>query len=85
MLNQLENKRKMVMDFISKGEKLMEDPNCPKFLEGHVKKLREAWDDTQEKAQVILASHWSILLILISHWSDPEEGARGQHELLGDI
>ena len=39
------------MDFISKGEKLMEDPNCPKFLEGHVKKLREAWDDTQEKAQ----------------------------------
>merc|ERR1719336_3301936 len=26
-------------------------PNCPKFLEGHVKKLREAWDDTQEKAQ----------------------------------
>ncbi len=33
------------------GEKLMEDPNCPKFLEGHVKKLKEAWDDTNEKAQ----------------------------------
>merc|ERR1719336_1155637 len=26
-------------------------PTAPKFLEGHVKKLREAWDDTQEKAQ----------------------------------
>ena len=51
VLNQLENKRKNVMDFIQKGEKLMEDPNCPKFLEGHVKKLREAWDDTNEKAQ----------------------------------
>jgi len=51
VLNQLENKKKMVMDFISKGEKLMEDPNCPKFLEGHVKKLKEAWDDTNEKAQ----------------------------------
>merc|ERR1711872_1088042 len=51
VLNQLENKRKMVMDFISKGEKLMEDPNCPKFLEGHVKKLKEAWEDTNEKAQ----------------------------------
>jgi len=51
VLNQLENKRKMVMDFISKGEKLMEDPNCPKFLEGHVKKLKEAWDDTNDKAQ----------------------------------
>merc|ERR1712123_125548 len=51
VLNQLENKKKMVMDFISKGEKLMEDPNCPKFLEGHVKKLKEAWDDTNDKAQ----------------------------------
>jgi len=51
VLNSLENKRRMVMDFIAKGEKLMEDPNCPKFLEGHVKKLKEAWDDTNEKAQ----------------------------------
>ena len=51
VLNQLENKRKMVLDFISKGEKLMEDPNCPKFLEGHAKKLKDAWDDTNEKAQ----------------------------------
>ena len=25
----------MVMDFIAKGEKLMEDINCPKFLDGH--------------------------------------------------
>lgn len=51
VLNQLENKRRMVLDFITKGEKLMEDPNCPKFLEGHVKKLKEAWEDTNEKAQ----------------------------------
>ena len=51
VLNSLENKRKMVMDFIAKGEKLMQDPNCPKFLDGHVKKLREAWEDTNEKAQ----------------------------------
>ena len=51
VLNQLENKKKNVMDFINKGEKLMEDPNCPKILEGHVKKLKEAWDDTNEKAQ----------------------------------
>ena len=51
VLNQLENKKKMVLDFISKGKKLMEDPNCPKFLEGHVIKLKEAWDDTNEKAQ----------------------------------
>ena len=50
VLNQLENKRKMVLDFLSKGEKLMEDPNCPKFLEGHAKKLKEAWEETTEKA-----------------------------------
>jgi len=51
-LNSLENKKKMVLDFITKGEKLMQDQNCPKFLEGHVKKLREAWDDTNDKAQI---------------------------------
>ena len=51
-MNSLENKRKMVLDFIAKGEKLMTDQNCPKFLEGHVKKLREAWEDTNEKAQI---------------------------------
>ena len=52
VVNSLENKRKMVLDFIAKGEKLMQDQNCPKFLEGHVKKLREAWEDTNEKAQI---------------------------------
>jgi len=50
VLNQLGNKRQMVLDFLSKGEKLMEDPNCPKFLEGHAKKLKEAWEETTEKA-----------------------------------
>ena len=33
VLNSLENKRKMVMDFIAKGEKLMTDPNCPKWTQ----------------------------------------------------
>ena len=40
VLNSLENKKKMVHDFIAKGEKLMQDENCPKFLDGHVQKLR---------------------------------------------
>jgi len=51
VLNQLENKKRMVLDFIAKGQKLMEDPNCPKFLESHVSKLKDAWEDTTEKAQ----------------------------------
>jgi len=40
----MENKRKTVEEFISKGERLMEDPKSPKFLENHVSKLKEAWD-----------------------------------------
>ena len=52
VLNSLENKKKMVHDFIAKGEKLMQDENCPKFLDGHVQKLREAWEDTNTKAQL---------------------------------
>jgi len=69
VLNQLENKKKMVMDFISKGEKLMEDPNCPKFLEGHVKKLKEAWDDTNDKAQ----SRKKALVDNMNSWETFEE------------
>merc|ERR1719431_84833 len=30
----------------------MEDSHCPKFLDGHVKKLREAWEDTSDRAKV---------------------------------
>jgi len=47
----MENKRKTVEEFIVKGEKLMEDPKSPKFLETHVNKLKEAWDVAQQKAQ----------------------------------
>jgi len=46
----MENKRKTVEEFIVKGEKLMEDPKSPKFLETHVNKLKEAWDVAQQKA-----------------------------------
>ncbi len=51
VLTQLENRRRMVIEFIAKGDKLMQDPNCPKFLEGHAKKLKDTWEDTLEKAQ----------------------------------
>jgi len=78
VLNQLENKRKMVMDFISKGEKLMEDPNCPKFLEGHVKKLKEAWDDTNEKAQ----TRKKALVDNLNSWETFEEKKIESHKQL---
>ena len=78
VLNSLENKRKMVMDFISKGEKLMTDPNCPKFLDGHVKKLREAWDDTQEKAQI----RKKALADNLNSWATFEEQKVENHKQL---
>lgn len=78
VLNSLENKRKMVMDFIVKGEKEMQDPNCPKFLEGHVKKLREAWEDTNEKAQIRKKS----LADNLSSWETFEEQKVENHKHL---
>jgi len=78
VLNQLENKKKNVMDFIQKGEKLMEDPNCPKFLEGHVKKLREAWEDTSEKAQC----RKKALVDNMSSWETFEEKKVEAHKQL---
>ena len=47
----MDNKKKTVEEFIVKGEKLMEDPKSPKFLETHVNKLKEAWNVAQQKAQ----------------------------------
>ena len=86
VLNQLGNKRQMVLDFLSKGEKLMEDPNCPKFLEGHAKKLKEAWEETTEKANArkkALAG-WFGIQIGIGICHDDHTFCR-QPQLLGDF
>ena len=50
-LVQLETKRAVVKDLIDKGKKILENPDKPKFLEGHVKRIEEGWDDTKSKAQ----------------------------------
>merc|ERR1711922_111048 len=41
----------VVKDLIEKGRKILENPDKPKFLEGHVKRIEEGWDDTKQKAQ----------------------------------
>ena len=46
----MENKKKTVEDFIHQGEKLMDVPGSPKFLETHVTKLKEAWTIANEEA-----------------------------------
>jgi len=50
-LHQLDTKRNIVMDLIEKGQKIMENPDKPKFLESHVQKIKEGWDLTKTKAQ----------------------------------
>merc|ERR1711936_970021 len=53
-LSQLETKRSIVQDLITKGKQLMENPDKPKFLDGHVGRIKEGWDETKEKASARL-------------------------------
>ena len=50
-LVQLETKRAVVKDLIDKGKKILEHPDKPRFLEGHVKRIEVGWDDSKQKAQ----------------------------------
>merc|ERR1711909_129971 len=42
-LTQLDSKRGIVVDLITKGKVILEHPDKPKFLEGHVKRIQEGW------------------------------------------
>eukprot|EP00096_Caligus_rogercresseyi_P001147 TRINITY_DN117_c0_g1_i2.p1 TRINITY_DN117_c0_g1~~TRINITY_DN117_c0_g1_i2.p1 ORF type:complete len:600 (+),score=289.08 TRINITY_DN117_c0_g1_i2:160-1959(+) len=53
-LTQLETKRNVVKELIGKGKQLLENPDKPKFLDSHVKRIEEGWDDTKEKASARL-------------------------------
>jgi len=44
-MEQIDKKKKTVMEQISKGEKILVNPKSPKFLDGHVNKLRSLWDE----------------------------------------
>merc|ERR1712042_24118 len=50
-LVQLETKRGVVSDLIDKGKVILQNPDKPKFLEGHVQRIEVGWDDTKQKAQ----------------------------------
>jgi len=50
-LVQLETKRAVVRDLIDKGTVLLQNPDKPRFLDSHVKRIQEGWDDTKNKAQ----------------------------------
>ena len=50
-LVQLETKRNVVRDLIEKGNSLLQNPEKPKFLDEHVKRIVVGWDDTKLQAQ----------------------------------
>merc|ERR1712060_437713 len=50
-LVQLETKRGVMKELIEKGKKILENPDKPKFLEGHVQRIEIGWEETKEKAQ----------------------------------
>jgi len=50
-LTQLETKRSIVKDLIDKGKTILQNPDKPKFLESHVKRIELGWDDTAAKAK----------------------------------
>merc|ERR1712004_576049 len=53
-LTQMETKRSIVKDLISKGKVLLENPDKPKFLDSHVGRIEQGWDETKEKANTRL-------------------------------
>jgi len=50
-LVQLQTKRGVVKELIEKGKVILQNPDKPKFLEGHVNRIELGWDDTKSKAQ----------------------------------
>merc|ERR1719348_2583822 len=50
-LVQLETKRNVVRELIEKGNSLLQNPEKPRFLDEHVTRIVEGWDDTKLKAQ----------------------------------
>ncbi len=54
-MDQMDKKKKSVLDQTAKGEKILADPKSPKFLEGHVNKLKGLWVEANQCAENRLA------------------------------
>merc|ERR1711962_1911704 len=49
-LSQLDAKKSIVTDLIAKGKVILQNPDKPKFLDSHVGRIEQGWDETKEKA-----------------------------------
>merc|ERR1711971_1255975 len=72
-LHQLDTKKHIVKDLIEKGKNLLLDPEKPKFLDSHVQKIVDGWDDTKLKAQERL----NLLIATKAAWEGYAEGSEG--------
>jgi len=50
VIDQLDKKRKVFQEIIAKGTKLKDEPKCPEFLGGEVKKANDLWAETNKLA-----------------------------------
>merc|ERR1719445_3029162 len=50
VIDQLDKKRKVFQEIIAKGNKLKDEPKCPEFLGGEVKKATDLWTETNNLA-----------------------------------
>ena len=51
VLDQLDKKRKTVIEQRQKGEKILTDPRAPKFLQGHLDKLNGLWKEANRAGE----------------------------------
>ena len=56
LLDQVDKKKKSVLEQIAKGEKILADPKSPKFLDGHVNKMKGLWEEANKVSQDRLAT-----------------------------
>ena len=51
MIDQLDKKKKVVVEQQTKGEKLTQDPKAPKFLITYIDRLKALWVDANKQAE----------------------------------
>jgi len=73
-LTQLETKRGVVKELIEKGKQILVNPDKPKFLESHVKRIEEGWEETKQKA--------TDRLTLLTQTKDAWEGYAENNETI---
>merc|ERR1712130_268570 len=76
-LVQLDTKRNVVNELIEKGTKILENPDKPKFLESHVKRIKEGWEMTKVKKKFHLEQAFEDLAKRQKIYNDTKESIMG--------